>query len=130
MTDLLSIGGARLKNIGLKPVRLGRRFEARFPGAPTFTGMDYQETGRGEQTTTIDAETLPHFLGGMDALALLEAHHLARTAVLFLRMSGHFLAVNQGLVVIRSLDIDEENLHPADGVGRQVRVQAELLHVS
>lgn len=130
MSDLISIGGARLRAFGLKPLRISRHSEARFPGSPTFYDMDYQETGQGERVSHIEAETMPHVFGGLDALAILEALHLSRRAVLLLRMSGNFLAVNQGLVVVRSLDVDEEGLHPADGVGRKVAVQAELLHVA
>lgn len=129
MSDLISIGGARLRSFGLRPVHVGKRSERRLPGAPTFRAMDYQDTGIGERTTQIDGETLPHFLGGMDAVALLEAHHLAGSVVYFVRMAAQFLAYNQGRVIIRTLDIDEEQLHPADGVGRVVRARIELVHV-
>lgn len=129
MSDLLSVGGARLRAIGLRPVQISRRSERRVPGSPTFYDMDYQETGAGERVTALSAETLPHVFGGLDAISMLEAHHLSGTAVMFLRMSRNFLTRNLGLVVIRTLDIDEETLHPRDGIGRHVRVEAELLHV-
>ena len=129
MTTLISIGGAKLRTIGLRPIRLSRHSEARFPARPTWYDMDYQSTGLGERTTALEAETLPHVLGGMDAVALLEAHHLSRQPVQFIRLAGNFLALMQGLVVIRALDQDEEKFHPADGVGRVVRISAELVHV-
>lgn len=129
MADLITLGGAHLKLIGLRPTRISRRSEVGIPGAPTFRGMVYQSTGIRERTATIEARTLPHVFGGMDALAILEANHFARKAVQYLRMTSNFLAVNQGLVVIRTLDIDEENLHPADGVGREVSVSAELVYI-
>lgn len=128
--DLISIGGARLRGIGLKPIRIARRSEVRVPGTPVFYDMDYQETGLGERTTHLSVETLPHLLGGMDALAILEGHHLARAQVSYIRLAANLLALNQGQVIIRSLDVDEEQLHPADGVGRIVRAEIELLHVS
>ena len=129
MTDLISIGGARLKAIGLRPTRISRRSERRVPGTPTFYDMDYQETGAGERVTSVSAETMPHIFGGLDAVSMLEAHHLAGSAVMFLRMSRNFLTRNLGLVVIRTLDVNEEALHPADGIGRKVQVEIELVHI-
>lgn len=129
MADLISLGAAHLKLIGLRPTRLSRRSEVGVPGAPTFRGMVYQNTGIRERTTMIEARTLPHVFGGMDALAILEGLHFAREAVQYLRMASNFRAINQGLVVVRSLDVDEENLHPADGVGREVSISAELVYV-
>lgn len=129
MADFLSIGGAKLKQIGLRPTRISARSEVRVPGTPTFSDIEYQDTGIGERVTTIEAKTLPHVFGGMDALSILEGHHLARRTIQFIRMGKNFSATNQGLVVIRSLDCDEESLHPADGVGREVSVSIELLHV-
>ncbi|TPQ45426.1 hypothetical protein C2U72_26735, partial [Prosthecomicrobium hirschii] len=55
--------------------------------------------------------------------------HLAGSAVMFLRMSRNFLTRNLGLVVIRTLDVNEEALHPADGIGRKVQVEIELVHI-
>lgn len=127
--DLVTLGGAHLKLIGLRPTRLSRRSEVGVPGASTFRGMVYQDTGIRERTAMIEARTLPHVFGGMDALSVLEGIHFARKAVQYLRMTSNFRAVNQGLVVVRSLDVDEENLHPADGVGREVTVSAELVYV-
>jgi phage protein U len=129
MADFLSIGGAKLKLIGLRPTRISTRSEVRVQGTPTFSDIDYQDTGIGERVTTIEAKTLPHVFGGMDAYGILQGHHLARTPVQLVRMGANFLATNQGQVVIRTLDCDEENLHPADGVGREVSVSIELLHV-
>lgn len=129
MSDFLSIGGAKLRLIGLRPTRISKRSEVRVPGTPTFSSVEYQDTGIGERVTTIEAMTVPHVFGGMDAVALLEGHHLARRTINFIRMGANFLAANQGLVVIRTLDMDEESLHPADGVGREVSVTIELLHV-
>lgn len=130
MGDFLSIGGAKLKLIGLRPNRISSRSEVRVQGTPTFSDIDYQDTGIGERVTTIEASTMPHVFGGMDAYAMLQGHHLARSEVQFVRMGANFLASNQGRVVIRTLDCDEDSLHPADGVGREVTVSIELLHVS
>lgn len=130
MKALISIGGARLQLIGLRPARIVRSGEARFVAAPTWYDVDHQATGRGEQITTIDAETMPHVFGGLDALALLELHRDQNRPVQLIRMGRNFLASVAGLVGVRHVESEEERLHPFDGVGRIVRVHVELVHLS
>jgi len=124
---LLSIGGAILYTIGLNPQRLSYSSEARFPAHPIAAGMTYQKTGAGAETVTIEAKTLPHVFGGLDAYAILKAHHRSQAAVPFIRLRGNYLGEASGLCVIESLDSDEERLHPFDGVGREVEVTIGLI---
>jgi hypothetical protein len=71
---LISIGGAILHTIGLSPQRIRSESEARVAGHPVQAGMDYQLTGLGARTSSIEVRTWPHVTGGMDALAILRAH--------------------------------------------------------
>lgn len=130
MRVLVSIGGARLERLGLNPGRLSMRAEARVPGTATWYATDYQFTGLGDQTVTIQARTLPHFMGGLDAITTLLAHLRSNRPVNYIRMGRNFAASIGGLVGLKSLQVDEERLHPADGVGRIVEVQIELVLVS
>ena len=130
MRVIASIGKAQLRvPMGLNLQRLSVESEARFPGAPTWKGMDYQETGIGEKRTTIEARTAPHVFGGLDALGWLIRHHEAREVVNFIRLGANYVGQRSGAVVIRSLFYDETKLHPFDGVGRIVEVELDLLHV-
>ncbi|WP_020185964.1 hypothetical protein [Methylopila sp. 73B] len=129
MTALLSIGGAVLRTIGLNPQRVATSSEGRVPGRPTFGGMDYQLTGLDERATSIEAETMPFIVGGLDALGWLELHHQRQDAVPYIRLQANFLGVVAGNVIIRSLDVEEGRFHPFTGVGRQVTATIELLHV-
>ncbi len=124
---LISIGGAILYTIGLNPQRLSASSEARFPAHPTPKGLTYQKTGIGERTLTIEAKTMPHVFGGMDAFGILEAHHLAQNTVPFIRLRGNYKGKAEGLCVIQTLETDEEKLHPFDGIGRQIDVSIGLI---
>ncbi|GLR51285.1 phage tail protein [Shinella yambaruensis] len=124
---LISIGGARLSVIGLNPQRLSSSSEARWPGHATPSGMSYQKTGLGPRTLTIDAKTFPHVTGGLDAYAILQAHHEMQSVVPYMRLRGNYLGQASGLVGIETLDTDEERLHPFDGVGREVDVTIGLI---
>lgn len=129
MNSLVSLGRAQLLVRGLNPQRIGTRSEARVPGIPTWTGMDYQDTGLGEASTRIEALTYPHVVGGLDALSWLQQHHEARDVVNFIRLRGAYLGRMLGQVRIRHLSVDEANLHPFDGVGRRVGVEIDLVYV-
>lgn len=129
MTSLAAIGNAQLKVVGLNPQGIGRASEVRIPGKPTFKGMDYQRTGRGEKVTTIDAVTFPQVVGGMDAVGWIIRHHETLEPVQYIRLGSNYLGEVIGLVIVRNLTIDEDRLHPFTGVGRKVEVSAELLHV-
>lgn len=124
---LISIGGAALRTIGLNPQRLSGSSEARFPAHPIPAGLAYQKTGLGEQSLHIEATTLPHVTGGLDAFAILKAHHQAQNAVPLIRLKGNYLGQSSGLCVIQTLEYDEERLHPFDGVGRKIDVSIGLL---
>lgn len=124
---LLSIGGATLYTIGLNPQRLSFASEARFPAHATQDGLLYQQTGLGPRTLSIEATTLPHIMGGMDAYERLLTHHRAQAIVPFLRLRGNYLAEASGMCVIETLEADEEKLHPADGIGRKVDVVIGLI---
>lgn len=127
---LFSIGGAVLYTIGgLNPQRIRSTSESRIPGHPVQGGMEYQKTGMGERAVTIEARTVPQVMGGLDALAVLKAHHEMQAEVPFIRLHGNYLGISGGLVVIRALDVDEERLHPFDGVGRVVDVSMELVQM-
>lgn len=130
VNPLVSIGGAILYTIGgLNPQRISHSSEARFPGHAIPDGIAYQKTGRGERSKTIEARTMPHVFGGMDAFAMLEAHHAAQATVPFIRMGVNFLGLSDGYCVIHTLEYDEEKLHPFDGVGRMIDVTVGLLIV-
>lgn len=125
---LISIGGAVLYTIGgLNPQRISHASEARFPAKAIPSGLAYQKTGLGERSKTIEARTMPHVMGGMDAFAMLEQHHIQQNTVPFIRMSKNFLGLADGFCVIQTLEYDEEKLHPYDGVGRIVDVTLGLL---
>lgn len=125
---LISIGGAVLYTVGgLNPQRLARASEARFPAHAIPAGLSYQATGLGERSLSIEAQTTPQVMGGMDAYAILEAIHEAQAVVPLIRLSGNYLGQASGLYVIQSLECDEEKLHPFDGVGRQVDVTIGLI---
>ena len=129
MAALVGIGRARLRTVGLSPQSIARSSEARVPGRPTFGGMSYQKTGRGEEVTVVEAVTMPHVIGGMDAVGWLLAHHKRGDTVNYFRLGANFLGELVGPVVIRTHDIDESHLHPFSGVGRRVEVALELVHV-
>lgn len=129
MQALVSIGSAVLQVVGLNPQRIGTMSEARVPGTPTWTGMDYQPTGLGEAHTRFEAVTYPHVIGGLDALALLQGHHEGQQVVNYIRLRANFLGRMLGQVQIRNLFVDETHLHPFDGVGRKVSVEIDLLYV-
>lgn len=126
---LAAVGRAQLRVIGLNPQRLVTESEARFPGAPTWRGMDYQPTGLGERRFAIEARTAPHIFGGLDALDLLRAYHEAQSPQSYIRLGRSFAARRVGLVVIRNLAVTETHLHPADGMGRIVDVELDLIQV-
>lgn len=128
-SELISIGKAKLKTWGLTPQVISTSSEGRVPGHATFSGMDYQLTGLGEKVTNIEAVTHPQVMGGMDSLGWLIQQHEAQSAINFIRLGANFLGSLQGLVVIRTLEYDEESIHPFTGVGRKVEVALELLHV-
>ena len=129
MSALLCVGAAVLRTIGLNPQQLVNASESRVPGRPTFGGMDYQLTGLDERTTTIEAETVPHVVGGLDALGWLELQHQRQDVVSYIRMQANFLGIVEGFVVIRSLEVEEGRFHPYTGIGRRLSVSIELLHV-
>lgn len=124
---LLSIGGAILYTVGLNPQRLGYSSSARFAAHPIQTGLAYQATGADAETLTIEATTFPHVFGGLDAFAILKAHHRSQSIVPFIRLRGNYLGEASGLCVIETLDADEERLHPFDGIGRQIDVTIGLI---
>ncbi|MCB5203951.1 phage tail protein [Neorhizobium sp. T786] len=124
---LLSIGGAILYTIGLNPQRLSYSSEARFPAHAVPGGLVYQKTGLGPELLTIEAKTLPHVFGGLDAYAILKAHHKTQATIPLIRLRGNYLGEASGLCVIEALDADEERLHPFDGIGRQVDVTIGLI---
>ena len=129
MQIIATIGKAQLRVIGLNPQRITVESEARFPGAATWKGMDYQKTGLGEKRTLMEARTAPHVFGGLDALDWLIRHHEAGDVVNYIRLGANFLGQRAGSVGIRSLSYDETKLHPFDGVGRIVEVQIDLVHL-
>lgn len=129
MNELVSIGSAKLRIIGLSPDRISTDSESRVPGKATFQGMDYQKTGMGERTTVIDAVTVPHVFGGLDSLAWLRVHHGRQDTVNMIRLGANYLGELAGRVIIRNLSVDEDRQHPRTRVGRNVSVSIELLHV-
>jgi hypothetical protein len=129
MSALISIGAAQLKLIGLNPQRLSDQSETRLPGRATFTGMDYQATGRGEHSSRIEVMTLPHILGGLDALGWLQNHHRRQDRITYFRLEANYLGRLLGQVVIRDLYVDEERLHPFTGRGRMLTAEVGLVFV-
>jgi phage protein U len=127
---MISIGGALLHRVGgLNPQRLSYSSEARFPGHPVQAGMDYQKTGLGERSTTIEARTWPHVMGGLDAVEILRAIHETQAEVQMIRLQANYLAIVDSVVVIQALELDEDKLHPFDGIGRIVDVRLGLLRM-
>ncbi|MBB4066286.1 phage tail protein [Gellertiella hungarica] len=124
---LLSIGGAILYTVGLNPQRIGYSSTTRFPVHSVQAGFRVQATGADPERIVIDAQTYPHVVGGMDAYAILKAHHRSQSVVPFIRLRGNYLGEAGGLCVIETLDTDEERLHPFDGVGRKVDVSVGLM---
>ncbi|OJJ09111.1 hypothetical protein BKI51_21785 [Alphaproteobacteria bacterium AO1-B] len=129
MSTLISIGNARLKVIGLNPQRLTDQGEARFPGHPTFKGMHYQKTGLGEQTRRLEIMTVPHILGGLDALGWLLQHFKNQDEVTYFRLAANLAGHLEGSVVIRDHSIDEDRIHPWSGRGRILTAEIGLLFV-
>lgn len=127
--ELISIGKAKLRVFGLTPQGITKASTTRVPGKATFKGMDYQRTGRGEKTTVISAVTYPLVTGGLDMLGWLEAHHDAQAVVNMWRMEGNYRGRRLASVIIRSLETDEDTIHPFTGVGRKVSVSMELLYM-
>lgn len=126
---LISIGGAVLHTVGLSPQRLTHAGESRVPAHAVQAGVAYQRTGMGERSVILDAQTWPHVTGGLDALALLTMHRDMQSVVPFIRLHGNYLGISSGMVIVQSLEVDEEKLHPFDGVGRIVDVIVRLLKV-
>lgn len=125
---LVSIGGAVLRVIGLNPQSIERRASARAIITPTFGGNDIQLTGADPRTTAIKARTLPQVTGGLDAIAILEAHRQAQAIVPLIRLSSNFLAAVSGEVTVTEITVTEERLHPVTGVGRVLEADITLLH--
>lgn len=126
---LISIGGAILYTVGLNPQRIGYSSTARFPVHPVQSGFRMQKTGVDPERVIIEAQTYPHVVGGLDAYAILKAHHRAQNIVPYIRLRGNYLGESGGLCVIETIDTDEERLHPFDGVGRKVDVSLGLMMV-
>lgn len=124
---LITIGGAILYTIGLNPQRISYSSTARFPVHAVQSGITIQATGVDAQRVTIEAQTYPHVVGGLDAYAIIKAHHLSQSIVPYIRLRGNYLGDAGGLCVIETLDSDEEHLHPFDGVGRKVDVTLGML---
>ena len=129
MMELVTIGRAQLKVIGLNPQRIGTESEARVPGIATWVGMDYQKTGLGEARTRFEAVTWPHVVGGLDAVAWLQRHHEGEETVNYIRLYGQYLGRMLGQVRIRHLVLDETHLHPFTGIGRKIGVELDLVYV-
>ncbi|SON55832.1 hypothetical protein HDIA_2291 [Hartmannibacter diazotrophicus] len=129
MNALVAIGPAILRVIGMNPQRIASRETGRVIVTPTFGGNDIQLTGSDPKETSIDAETLPQTLGGTDAVTLLTAYQRLQTPVPFIRLSASFLGlVSTGSVIVKELEVDEERLHPRDGLGRIMRMRVTLVH--
>ncbi|MGC4409629.1 hypothetical protein D4A92_19650 [Rhizobium rosettiformans] len=124
---LISIGGAILYTVGLNPQRISYSSTARFPIHPVQAGFRTQATGVDPERVTIEAQTFPHVVGGLDSYAILRALHRSQAVVPYIRLRGNYLGESGGLCVIETIDTDEERLHPFDGVGRQVDVSLGLL---
>lgn len=130
MTSLVSIGGAALRVIGLNPSRIGQRSENRVPAKPTFKGMHYQLTGMGEERIRLQFQTAPLIMNGLDALEVLRLQHRQQAVVPWLRMGSAYGATVEGLVVVQSLDVDEERIHPFTGRARIVHGECEMIVVA
>lgn len=128
-TSLIALGAAVLEVVGLNPQKIGSRSESRVPVKATFESVDHQLTGMGEKTIRLEFATVPLIMGGLDTLAVIRSIHESQTIVPYLRLGAHYAATLEGLVVVRSLDVDEERLHPLTGVGRIVHGEAELVLV-
>lgn len=124
---LISIGGAILYVVGLNPQRISYSSTARFPVHQVQSGIRVQATGADAERITLEATTFPHVVGGLDAYAILKAHHRQQSVVPYIRLRGNYLGEANGLCVIETVDTDEERLHPFDGVGRKVDVSLGLL---
>lgn len=124
---LISIGGAMLTTIGLSPQRLSYSSSARWPAHPVAAGLAYQKTGADAEHLTIEAETYPHVVGGLDAYAIIKAIHRSQAVVPLIRLRGNYLGEATGYCGIDTLDADEEKLHPFDGIGRKVQVTVGLI---
>ncbi len=124
---LISIGGAMLTTIGLSPQRLSYSSSVRFPAHPVAAGLFYQKTGADAEHLTIEAETYPHVVGGLDAYAIIKAIHRSQAIVPLIRLRGNYLGEATGYCGIETLDVDEERLHPFDGIGRKVQVSVGLI---
>lgn len=124
---LISIGGAMLTVIGLSPQRLSYSSSARWPSHPVAAGLRYQKTGADAEQLTIEAETYPHVVGGLDAYGLIKGYHRAQAIVPIIRLRGNYLGIPVGYCGIETLDADEERLHPVDGIGRKVQVTFGLI---
>ncbi len=129
MTELIKVGKAKLKVIGLIPERVSTNSEGRVPGKATFRGMDHQKTGMGEKVTVIEVITIPHVTGGLDAAAWLWRHHENQDTVNYIRLGKNYLGNVVGSVVVRVLGLEEENIHPVTKVGRTMTGEIELIHV-
>lgn len=129
MTSLVSIGGAILKVVGLNPQKIGQRSESRVAGKATFAGMDYQLTGMGEERVRLAFQTAPLLMDGLDAVEVLRLLHRQQAVVPWLRMGSAYAGSVMGLVVVQSLDVDEERLHPFTGVARIVHGECEMVVV-
>ncbi len=112
MNELIKVGSARLKVIGLIPERVSTSSESRVPGKATFTGMDHQKTGMGEKVTVINVITVPHVTGGLDAAAWLERHHQNQDTVNYIRLGRNYVRHVVGSVVGRNLVLEAEKIHP------------------
>ncbi len=124
---LISIGGAQLTTIGLSPQQLSYSSSARFPAHPVAAGLRYQKTGADAEHLTIEAETYPHVVGGLDAYAIIKAIHRSQAIVPLIRLRGNYLGQAVGYCGIDTLDADEERLHPIDGIGRKMQVTVGLI---
>ncbi len=126
-TSLIALGAAVLEVVGLNPQKIGSRSEGRVPVKPTFSGVDHQLTGMGEETIRLEFATVPLIMGGLDTLAIIRSIHRTQAVVPYLRLGASYEATLEGLVVVKSLDVAEERLHPLTGVGRIVHGEAELV---
>lgn len=129
MSTIIRLGNAQLRVIGLNPQRLSDESETRLPGHATFLGMAYQKTGTGEHSITLEVMTVPHILGGLDALGWLRAHHKAQDTVNYWRMENHYSGRREGEGVITTLFSEEERFHPFNGYGRMLNAEIGLIIV-
>jgi len=116
-----------LTTVGLSPQRLSYSSSTRFPAHPVAAGLFYQKTGADAEHLTIEVETYPHVVGGLDAYAIIKAIHRSQAVVPLIRLRGNYLGEATGYCGIETLDADEEKLHPIDGIGRKVQVTVGLI---